>query len=68
MRKGKEKPAAQLVEASRAGPHEARAKGVIALHVRSVVDVHESVALICAIKMLLITSFPALNRGARSAA
>jgi len=34
MREGKEKPAAQLVEASRAGPHEATAKEVIALHVK----------------------------------
>lgn len=34
MREGKEKPAAQLVEASRAGPHAARAKEVIALHVK----------------------------------
>jgi len=34
MREGKEKPAAQLVEASRAGPHEARAKEVIASHVK----------------------------------
>lgn len=34
MREGKEKPAAQLVEASRARPHEARAKEVIALHVK----------------------------------
>lgn len=67
MREGKEKPAAQLVEASRPGPHEARAKEVIALHVKSVIDVHESVALICAIKMLL-TSFPASEKDVRSAA